>query len=169
MLRTATACVLCVAALVPGCVKRPQVLVIGDEIPSEVTVYDTATAPRREEYIYLQEGEAVSVPGPTLTGAGDVFFLSGEAIRVRDSAQYHASGLEVRVNESLVYVISIDDFEYEVRLPRAELVLEDDSVRSDFFFLAQPEYEGVAHDIVVTAYRNGFESGRTEPLSIEVR
>ena len=171
MLRATMACVLCIAAMVPGCRKQPQSesLVIGEEISSGVTVYDTLTAPRNEGYIYLREGEAVRVPGPTLAGAGGVFFLSGEKILVSDSTQYMASGIEVTVNERLDYRIAIEDFEYEVRLPRVELELEDGSARSDFIFLAQPNYGGVAHNIIVTAYLNGTEAGHSEPVTIRVR
>ena len=160
---------LCLAAgFLPGCRKDSQTLVIGTGL-SGLTVYDQDSAPRREGYIYLQDGEAVRLPGRPLDDAGDLFNLSGEAIRILDSAQYTASGFEVVANGSLKFLISIEDFEFEVKLPRVELALSGGSILPTFFFVADPQHAGVAHSIVIHTCVGGTPVDSTAPEWIEVR
>lgn len=163
---TITLC-LC-AMLLPGCKKDSQTLAIGTPL-SGLTIFDQDSAPRRDGYIFLHDGEAVRLPGRPLDDARDLFYLSGEAIRVLDSAQYTASGFEVVANGSLKYLISIHDFEFEVKLPRVELTLSGDSIRSTFFFVADPRHPGVAHSIVIHTCLDGTPVDSTAPEWIEVR
>src|SRR4029078_9939027 len=104
-------------------------------------------------YVYLHAGtEAVVIPGPDVTDAGQLFTLMNPSIDLIGATDVAADGYSVTVNGHLGYRVAIDDFEYEVTLARVELsqvspVLEGQVVQSRFVFAANPTASGVAHDI----------------------
>ena len=137
--------------------------------PDERTADPSAQS---SEYVFLIAGkEAVMLEGPEVKGE-EYFFLENQQIRKVDRGyfeDYGTAGFEVTVNTHLGYTVAIQDFKGDVDLAEVRLGARGNTITSTFTFAASESGDGVAQDIIITAFIDGREVGSKEVRSIEVR
>ncbi|MCA9564058.1 MAG: hypothetical protein KC561_11250 [Myxococcales bacterium] len=102
-------------------------------------------------YVYLEAGQAVVIdtelPLAGRDSLAQQLFSETFALQPYGPSEVFAEGMELIISDELQLHVLGQDYEYEVCLVRADLVESSQQLDVRLYFLANPAWAGVAHDL----------------------